>query len=121
MYLTNSIHDGQKKHQMVGLIDAETKMTKKMTLNYTEGTINSKSLITRRSQKFRGHEFHFSEVFDLPLDSKFAYDLKIGNGITKGKDGIILHETLASYGHLYFDSSNYAQRFVENCIKVSRR
>jgi cobyrinic acid a,c-diamide synthase len=51
MYLTKSIHDGKKKHQMVGLIDAETKMTKKMTLNYTEGRINKQSIISNGSQK----------------------------------------------------------------------
>ena len=121
MYLTKSIHDGKKKHQMIGLIDAETKMTKKMTLNYTEGRINTQSVISNGSQKLRGHEFHFSEVNALPKDSKFAFDLDIGKGIKNGKDGIILYDTLASYGHLYFDSSNYARKFVSNSMKFSRR
>jgi len=121
MYLTKSIHDGKKKHQMVGLIDAETKMTKKMTLNYTEGTVCKQCVISKASQKVRGHEFHFSEVNALPKDSKFAYSLDIGKGIKNGKDGLILYDTLASYGHLYFDSSNYAKQFVSNCLKFSRR
>jgi len=117
MYLTKSIHDGSKKHQMVGLIDAETKMTKKMTLNYTEGSVCNMCVISKSSQKLRGHEFHFSEVNSLSKDAKFAYDLKIGKGIKNGKDGLISYNTLTSYGHLYFDSSNYANRFVSNCIK----
>jgi len=117
MYLTKSIHDGSKKHQMVGLIDAETKMTKKMTLNYTEGSVCNMCVISKSSQKIRGHEFHFSEVNSLSKDAKFAYDLKIGKGIKNGKDGLISYNTLTSYGHLYFDSSNYANRFVSNCIK----
>ena len=37
MYLTNSITYGHKKSKMVGLFDVDTVMTKKMTLNYTEG------------------------------------------------------------------------------------
>jgi len=41
MYLTKSISFGKKKYKMVGLFDAETQMTKKMTLNYTEGRITS--------------------------------------------------------------------------------
>ncbi len=121
MYLTKSIHDGKKKHRMVGLLDAETKMTKKMTLNYTEGRINKQSIISNGSQKLHGHEFHFSEVNALPKDAKFAYDLKIGKGIKNGKDGLILYDTLASYGHLYFDSSNFAKHFVSNSVKFSRR
>ena len=120
MYLTKSIHDGSKKYSMVGLIDAETKMTKKMTLNYTEGKINKQCIISNGSQKLRGHEFHFSEVNSLSKDSKFVYELKIGKGINNGKDGLIQYNTLASYGHLYFDSSNYAKQFILNCLNFSR-
>ena len=121
MYLTKSIHYGAKKNQMVGLIDAETNMTKKMTLNYTEGRINKQCVISNGSQKLRGHEFHFSELNALPKDSKFAYELNIGKGIKNGKDGLMLYDTLASYGHLYFDISNYAKQFVSNSVKFSRR
>ena len=121
MYLTKSIHDGIRKHSMVGLIDAETKMTKKMTLNYTNGIVCKQCVISKASQKLHGHEFHFSELNALPKDSKFAYSLDIGKGIKNGKDGLILYDTLASYGHLYFDSSNYARQFVSNCLKFSRR
>ena len=120
MYLTNSIHDGERKHKMVGLIDAETKMTKKMTLNYTEGMIKSKCLIAQGSRKLRGHEFHFSQIYDAPKDSRFAYTLKIGKGIKDQRDGIILYETLASYGHLFFDNSDYAKQMVANCVKFSK-
>src|SRR3972149_2572692 len=121
MYLTKSIKDNNKKFPMVGLIDAETEMTKKMTLNYTQGSVRNVCIISPRSNKLRGHEFHFSEVNLLPKDSKFAYTLDIGKGIENGKDGLMLFNTLASYGHLYFDSSNYARQFVTTCLKFSRR
>ena len=120
MYLTRSINNG-KKHRMVGLIDADTKMTKKMTLNYTEGTVCKLCVLSEGSNKLRGHEFHFSEVNSVPRDAKFAYKLDIGKGITGHKDGILFHNTLASYGHLYFDSSNYATKFVQNSVNFSRR
>jgi len=121
MYLTKSIHDSTKKHPMVGFIDGETKMTKKMTLNYTKGLVCKQCVISNGSKKLHGHEFHFSEITSLPNDSKFAYNLEIGKGIKNGKDGLVLYETLASYGHLYFDSSNYAKQFVSNSVKFSRR
>ncbi len=121
MYLTKSIDYGIKKYKMVGLFDAKTVMTKRMKLNYTKGKIKLNCVVSTKSKNIRGHEFHYSEIHSLPRDSKFAYNLSIGEGIKNKQDGMIEYNTLASYGHLYFDSSDYAQRFVENCIRVSRR
>ena len=120
MYLTKSIISNNKKYKMIGIFDAETKMTKKMRLNYTKGKIISKNSITEKLHNFQGHEFHYSQLESVSSDSKFAYNLEIGEGIKKHQDGMIEYNTLASYGHLYFDSSNYAQSFVKNCIQYSR-
>ena len=120
MYLTKSIIYENKKYKMVGLFDAETKMTKKMRLNYTKGQIIAKTPISEKLHNFQGHEFHYSQLDSISSDSKFAYNLEIGEGIKKHQDGMMQYNTLASYGHLYFDSSNYAEIFVKNCIKYSR-
>ena len=119
MYLTKSIDYGNKKYKMIGIFDAETRMTKKMKLNYTKGNV-SKSIISDKSHLLHGHEFHYSELTSVPSDSKFAYNLEIGDGIKNKQDGLLQHNTLASYGHLYFDSSDYAEIFVKNCLKYSR-
>jgi len=120
MYLTKSIDYGKKISKMVGIFDAETKMTKKMKLNYTQGNIISKNIISNKKHVLQGHEFHYSKLESVSSDSKFAYELKIGEGIHNHFDGLIQNNTLASYGHLYFDSSDYAKIFVNNCIKASR-
>jgi len=120
MYFTKYITSNNKKHKMIGIFDAETKMTKKMRLNYTKGKIISKNPITEKLHNFQGHEFHYSQLESVSSDSKFAYNLEIGEGIKKHQDGMMEYDTLASYGHLYFDSSNYAQSFVKNCIQYSR-
>ena len=120
MYLTKSITFDNKKYRMAGIFDAETRMTKKMKLNYTKGTIQNKTVISSKSHDFRGHEFHYSEIDHISNDSKFAYDLDIGDGIVDQHDGLIEYSTLASYGHLYFDSANYAQNFVKSCLTYSR-
>ncbi len=120
MYLTKSILSENKKYKMIGLFDAETKMTKKMRLNYTKGKIISKTPISEKLHDFQGHEFHYSHLDSVSSDSKFAYTLEIGEGIKKHQDGLIQDNTLASYGHLYFDSSNYAEIFVKNCIEFSK-
>jgi len=112
MYLTKSISFGKKKYKMVGLFDAETQMTKKMTLNYTEGRISSNCLISTPA-KFRAHEFHYSKIRNLAKDAKLVYDLKIGEGISGKKDALSEYNTLASYCHLYFDSAKHATRMLE--------
>ena len=121
MYLTKSITSNKKKYKMVGLFDAETVMTKKMRLNYTKGKLSSKNILSNTLHAFRGHEFHYSQLESVPSDSKFAFSLEIGEGIINQQDGLIQNNTLASYGHLYFDSSNYAEIFVKNCLNESRR
>jgi len=115
MYLTKSISFGKKKYKMVGLFDAETHMTKKMTLNYTEGRIRSNCFVSPTA-KFRAHEFHYSKIRNLPRDAKLVYDLKIGEGISGKKDALSEYNTLASYCHLYFDSAKYAANMVRNSI-----
>ena len=121
MYLTKSIDYSDKKYKMIGLFDAETKMTKRMKLNYTKGKIITKNIISDKSHLLHGHEFHYSELISISSDSKFAYQLEIGDGIKNHKDGMILYNTLASYGHLYFDSSDYSKIFVKSCVKYLRR
>ena len=117
MYLTNSITYGKKKSKMVGLFDVDTVMTKKMTLNYTEGKINSTCLISN-PRNFRAHEFHYSKITNIPKDVKFLYDLKIGEGITSHKDALNEYNSLASYCHLYFDSGKFASKMIENSLKI---
>ena len=121
MYLTKSITNNNKKYKMIGLFDAETVMTKKMRLNYTKGKFSSKNILSNTLHGFRGHEFHYSQLQSVSSDSQFAFNLDIGEGIKNHQDGLIQNNTLASYGHLYFDSSNYAEIFVKNCLNESRR
>ena len=120
MYLTKSISSGNSKKKMVDIFDAETIMTRKMKLNYTKGKILHSNIISKSAKNFHGHEFHYSELTNVSKDSKFAYSLEIGDGIQNHKDGMMVYNTLASYGHLYFDSSNFARNFVHSCVKNSR-
>ena len=117
MYLTNSITYGKKKSKMVGLFDVDTIMTKKMTLNYTEGKINSNCLISS-PRNFRAHEFHYSKIINIQKDAKFLYDLKVGEGISSHKDALTEYNTMASYCHLYFDSAKFASKLIENSLKI---
>jgi cobyrinic acid a,c-diamide synthase len=121
MYLTKSIRYKSGKFKMVGLFDAVTVMEKKLKLNYTSGKIRPKSPFSLQSKTVKGHEFHYSELDLLSKDSKFAYDMSIGVGIKDKKDGLTVHNTLASYMHVYFDGSPIATNFVKSCIAYSKK
>lgn len=117
MYLTRSIRYGEKKYKMIGLYDAETVMQKKLKLNYTKARVSRQCAISRTNSSLHGHEFHFSELESISKDSKFAYEMDIGIGIDGKRDGVLQHNTLASYMHMHFAQPNIAKTFVENCIQ----
>jgi cobyrinic acid a,c-diamide synthase len=123
MYLTKSItgYKNSKKHfQMVGIIDAETEMTGRLTLNYTNADMNTSTF--GNIKNIRGHEFHYSKLKDLPSDLKYAYSMKRGIGADGGKhDGILTHNSIASYMHLHFHDRRFPTRWINNCIAYERK
>ncbi len=123
MYLSKSVRGydkGKKKiRKMVGIIEADTYMDRKLTLNYTLAECNSSILGT--IFKLRGHEFHYSAIENIPKDSRFAFSLKRGNGIIDKKDGFVINNLLASYMHLHFSDKRIPKRLAESFLKYSRR
>jgi cobyrinic acid a,c-diamide synthase len=124
MYLTKAITQFQKgkktTSKMIGLVDADTVMTDRPVLNYTEA-VNRGSFF-RDIRKVRGHEFHYSIMHNIGKDLRFAYALRRGNGISNNKDGVIVYNCLASYMHLHFGGDQrLARRFVDLCRNYSRK
>ena len=115
MYLTSSIEDFEgKTYSMAGVFPGKSVMTKKTLVTYSVGQANQDCLICEKNTTLRGHEFHNSMVIDVPDDAKFAYDMKMGEGITGKKDGWIQKNTLASYMHIHFASNpQTAARFLK--------
>lgn len=131
MYLAKNIMSGRSSsHRMVGLFDADITMTGRPVIHYTKGSIAPGTPITGTVERsFRGHEFHYSEMSRVPPDPRFAScmhretegDGGSGAGIMRGYDGLVEYNTLASYGHLYFDVSDFATNFVASCVEYRRR
>lgn len=122
MYLTKSITDfNGEKRSMVGFLDAETVMGKKLVLNYTLAEVVRESILCRKGVVLRGHEFHYSRIVSVPRDAEFAYRMKIGQGIDGGKEGWISGNVLASYMHLHLASNlRLPERLVSSCKMYSR-
>jgi len=122
MYLTRSIrgYRGEKKaRKMTGLVDADTLMTSRLTLNYTEAECSGPVF---GAAQLRGHEFHYSSIENVAHDSKFAYSMKKGRGITGDRDGLVVNGNgIAAYMHLHFANNKLPCRLVQTCASYSRR
>lgn len=137
MYLSRSIEYHGRTYNMVGAIPGDVKMHDKPigrgyvhlredethpwpSPNKTIGMTSPQSSPTsgRGSKRENqllifAHEFHYSSLENLPPDSRFAYHVERGYGIDGERDGLVLHNLLASYTHLRTIGSCYwATRFV---------
>ncbi|MGC2165848.1 MAG: cobyrinate a,c-diamide synthase [Gallionella sp.] len=115
MYLSRSIEYQGVTHQMVGAIPGDVKMyDKPVGRGYVHLMEEARHPWPRPSaptKLIRAHEFHYSRLINLPQDSRFAYQVERGYGIDGNRDGLILHNLLASYTHL---------RTIGNCYWASR-
>jgi cobyrinic acid a,c-diamide synthase len=124
MYLTRSIsgyRNKKRKYKMVGLFDAETIMTGKLILGYTEAVLNNNKSIFGNVKRIRGHEFHYSNIINNHKDLKLIYTLKKGKGIIDGYDGFYSNNSIASYMHTHFINSKISDNFIESCYKYSKK
>ena len=123
MYLTRSItgyKNTEKSFRMVGIIDAKTEMTGRLTLNYTQADMNSGMF--GKIKNIKGHEFHYSKLSELARDTQYVYNMKRGFGIDAGMhDGIVAHNSMASYMHLHFYDRRFPTQWVKSCIKYTRK
>jgi cobyrinic acid a,c-diamide synthase len=122
MYLTKSIAGYRyfkKPFKMVGVIDANTIMTGRLTLNYTQADMMSN--LFGNIQNIRGHEFHYSKIENIPKDSKYVYNLKRGTGIDGGKhDGVLVYNSIASYMHVHFYDTRFPSKWIKFCTDFKR-
>lgn len=123
MYLTKSISgfdNSKRKYKMVGLFDADTLMTGKLTLGYTEGSLVRNQSFLQNIRKINGHEFHYSKVILNGKDMKMMYKLKRGKGIIDGMDGLNEQNCVASYMHTHFIGSSISKGFIHSCLKYMK-
>ena len=131
MYLTQEIKtdvEGTGKHnmaemeggtfRMAGALPGRTLMGHKRVVSYNVGRFVIDNIIGKAGASFIGHEFHHSEIVDIPGDAAFAIKLERGTGIKGELDGILVENTMGAYAHLHAASYiGFAGSFVEFCSK----
>lgn len=117
LYLCRDLLDSHgARYDMVGAIAATAQMQSRLVgLGYVTLEAEQDTLLLRKGEQVRGHEFHFSTVH-LDEPEPLAFRSHEGRGLSDGRDGITRHNLLASYTHLHFAGAPVlAERFIDAC------
>jgi cobyrinic acid a,c-diamide synthase len=113
MYLAEGLVDADgRRHRLAGVLPGWSSLRGgRLTLGYREVQARRDSLLLRRGERIRGHEFHWSVADGDPDANHAAYDV-LPDG--RRREGYAIDRVLASYVHLHFGSNpRLAPRFVE--------
>jgi cobyrinic acid a,c-diamide synthase len=107
-----------RENEFVGIFPVSTRMLpRRKALGYRQIELLADSPIAPKGTVARGHEFHYSEIEDMPESIQRVY--QVGrNGTDLGTEGYCYKNCLASYVHLHFGSCpEIAATFVDSCRK----
>lgn len=108
LYLSRSL-DGQP---MCGVLDAEARMSERLTLGYREAVAVSESSLAAVGTRLRGHEFHRT-VIEPAAGPAPAWGMRLPE---RRVEGFVQQGVHASYLHTHWAAEpGMARRFVERC------
>ncbi len=104
----------------VGVFPVATRMLqRRKALGYREVELTADSPIGPKGAVARGHEFHYSEMDEMPGSVERLYRVR-RNGSDLGTEGYRYRNCLASYIHLHFGSCpEMAESFVSNSVRFN--
>jgi cobyrinic acid a,c-diamide synthase len=116
IYLTRGVEVEQALHPFVGLFPVQTTMLpRRKALGYRQVELRQEGLLGGKGTVARGHEFHYSEMGEMPLHIERLYAVT-RKGTDMGHEGFCYKNCLVSYIHLHFGSSpGIAESFVGQC------
>lgn len=121
--VTDAHGDSASFHEFVGIFPVRTRMLpRRKALGYREIVTQQASILGSAALVARGHEFHYSEMPEMPPSVDRLYRVR-KQGTDLGSEGYRYNNCLASYIHLHFGSSlQLAPAFVESCRRhISQR
>jgi cobyrinic acid a,c-diamide synthase len=116
MLLARTIVWNNVSYPMAGVIPADVVMCERpVGRGYVHLDETADMPWPRRAQStVRAHEFHHSKLVNVDPGLRYAYRVGRGHGIDGERDGIVIHNTLASYAHLRGTGDNeWPARFVD--------
>jgi len=106
------------RHDLVGIFPVATRLLEqRKALGYREITLRGESILGPSGAVARGHEFHYSEMEEMPPAVERLYQVHKGQS-DLGTEGYRHKNCLASYIHLHFGSNpDMATALVAACEK----
>ncbi|MBJ6751757.1 cobyrinate a,c-diamide synthase [Geomonas anaerohicana] len=116
IYLTEGVAGEGGALPFVGVFPVQTRMLpRRKALGYREIELIDDAVIGTKGVTARGHEFHYSEMEEMPEQIERLYRVS-RKGADLGLEGFRYQNCLASYIHLHFGSSpGIARDFVGHC------
>ena len=123
MYLCETLEWHGQKHEMVGVIPGNAVMCERpQGRGHTRLSPSDDCLWQIDGGAFKAHEFHYAKVDNLPVDTKFGFDVKRGAGISGAHDGIVVNNLMAGFCHMRNTASNpWVERFLRYVANVKAR
>ncbi|MBU1231952.1 MAG: cobyrinate a,c-diamide synthase [Proteobacteria bacterium] len=115
MYLCKQINDvDHVSHAMCEIFPFQVRMkTRFSRLGYRRPQLEKDCLLGKKGEWLHGHEFHYSELVDIPKDVNTVYELEDGRS-----EGYRYNNVIGGYIHLHFGRS---RTNVENFIHYLSR
>ncbi len=127
MYLSQGIRDFDNTlFAMAGVFPFETRMMKRPRLGYREIVLNEDCILGNKGEKYRGHEFHYSEILENSGQGsggrvqEKVYSVTNASGSSLPDEGFKYKSTLASYIHVHFGSNQRRAGHFAGFIKGER-
>lgn len=116
IYLSQGMEAGGADNAFVGVFPVRTRMLpRRKALGYREIELMADGVIGTKGSVARGHEFHYSEMEEMPAALERLYRVS-KRGADLGYEGYRYKNCLASYIHLHFGSApGIARQFVRHC------
>jgi cobyrinic acid a,c-diamide synthase len=116
IYLSQGVATEKTLHPFVGVFPVSTRMLmRRKALGYRQVEISGECVIGGKGILARGHEFHYSEMEEMPADVERLYEVS-RKGVVLGREGYRHKNCLASYIHIHFGSSpTIAPSFAAHC------
>lgn len=118
MYLCRSIHWGDRRCEMAGIIAADVVMDSRPQgrgyVRVEETASHPWPQGSRITASVPAHEFHYSHLDNVDPETVYAYRMQRGHGIDGVNDGIVYKNVLAGYTHLRdVEGNHWTERFIE--------
>ncbi|MFC2084027.1 cobyrinate a,c-diamide synthase [Bacteroidota bacterium] len=102
MYLAKGIIVNGKEYSLAGILPIKIEMKDKpQGHGYCEAVVDNENPYYDIGTVIKGHEFHYSRIYEYEKDIKSAFLVSRGEGCFNNRDGIIHNNVFASYFHIH--------------------